>query len=156
DMLLTLLIYAYCLGQRSSRRIEQLCVRDLGFKVVTGNRVVDHSTIAGFRANHRDAIAGLFTEVLLLCARSGLRQVGVVAVDGSKLAAAASIEATRARDTLIRHRDELAAQVEQMLTEAAQTDAAQDALFGPEHRGDELPAVLRRKTDRLARLQETL
>jgi transposase len=156
DMLLTLLIYAYCLGQRSSRRIESLCVRDLGFKVVTGNRVIDHSTIAEFRAVHQAAITDLFAEVLLLCARSGLRQVGVVAVDGSKIAASASMDKTRQRATLIAERDRLAAEVEQMLAEAARTDAAQDALFGPDKRGDELPAALRHKSDRLARLRETL
>jgi transposase len=155
DMLLTLLVYAYCLGQRSSRRIEALCVRDLGFKVVTGNRVVDHSTIAEFRATHQAAITDLFAEVLLLCARSGLGQVGVVAVDGSKIAASASMDKTRQRETLIAERDRLAAEVEQMLAEAARTDAAQDALFG-DSRGDELPEALRHKADRLARLRETL
>lgn len=156
DMLLTLLIYAYCLGQRSSRRIEALCVRDLGFKVVTGNRVIDHSTIAEFRATHQAAVTDLFAEVLLLCARSGLRQVGVVAVDGSKIAASASMDKTRQRETLIAERDRLAAQIEQILAEAARTDAAQDALFGPDKRGDELPEALRHKADRLARLRETL
>jgi transposase len=156
DMLLTLLIYAYCLGQRSSRRIEQLCVRDLGFKVVTGNRVIDHSTIAEFRAIHQDAIVTLFAEVLLLCAKAGLRQVGVVAVDGTKIGASASMDKTRQRETLIAERDRLAAEVEQMLAEAARTDAAQDALFGPDKRGDELPEMLRHKADRLARLRETL
>src|SRR5882757_2061509 len=155
DMLLTLLIYAYCLGMRSSRRIEQLCRRDLGFKVVTGNRVVDHSTIAEFRAVHQDAIRGLFAEVLLVCAAGGLRQVGVVAVDGTKLAASAGLGKTRERDALAREHDRLAAQVEQMLAEAAATDAAQDSLFGAD-RGDELPPALRHQAGRLARLTETL
>ena len=156
DMLLTLLIYAYCLGLRSSRRIEQLCVRDLGFKVVTGNRVVDHSTIAQFRATHQEAIAKLFAEVLLLCAKSGLRQVGVVAVDGTKIAASAGLGKTRERDALVGERDRLTAQVEQMLAEATTTDATQDALFGPDDRGDELPPELRHKADRLRRLTETV
>lgn len=156
DMLLTLLIYAYCLGQRSSRRVEQLCVRDLGFRVVTGNRVVDHSTIAAFRADHQDAIKTLFTEVLLLCARAGLRQVGVVAVDGTKIAASAGLGKTHERQALQREYEQLSTQVEQMLAEAAATDAHQDALFGPDTRGDELPAELRGRVDRLARLKETL
>jgi transposase len=156
EMLLTLLIYAYCLGQRSSRRIEALCVRDLGFKVVTGNRVVDHSTIAEFRANHEEAIKKLFTEVLLLCATAGLRQVGVVAVDGTKIAASAGLGKTREREALQREYERLAAEVESMLVQAAATDAQQDALFGPDSRGDELPAELRRRLDRLARLTETL
>jgi transposase len=156
DMLLTLLIYAYCGGQRSSRRIEQLCVRDLGFRVVTGNRVVDHSTIAQFRADHEADIQVLFTEVLLLCARAGLGRVGLVAVDGTKMSAAASLSTTRQRQTLAREHDRLAAEVDAMLAEAAAVDAAQDALFGPGRRGDELPVALRRKADRLARLKETL
>lgn len=156
DMLLTLLVYAYCLGQRSSRRIEALCVRDLGFRVVTGNRVVDHSTIAAFRANHEEAIKKLFTEVLLLCAKAGLRQVGVVAVDGTKIAASAGLGKTREREALQREYERLSAQVQRMLAEAAATDAHQDSLFGPDNRGDELPAELRRRLDRLARLKETL
>jgi transposase len=156
DMLLTLLVYAYCLGQRSSRRIEALCVRDLGFRVVTGNRVVDHSTIAAFRADHEEAITTLFAEVLLLCAKAGLRQVGVVAVDGTKIAASAGLGKTRERDALQGEYERLSAQVEQMLAEAAATDAGQDGLFGADNRGDELPAELRRRTDRLARLKETL
>src|SRR5882757_332341 len=142
DMLLTLLIYAYCLGMRSSRRIEQLCRRDLGFRVVTGNRVVDHSTIAEFRAVHQDAIRGLFSEVLLVCAAGGLRQVGVVAVDGTKFGASAGLGKTRERDALAAEHDRLAVKVEQMLAEAAATDAAQDSLFGAD-RGDELPPALR-------------
>ncbi|MEN3319444.1 MAG: hypothetical protein V7643_2845 [Mycobacterium sp.] len=156
DMLLTLLIYAYCLGQRSSRRIEALCVRDLGFRVVTGNRVVDHSTIAAFRASHEDAITDLFAQVLLLCAKAGLRQVGVVAVDGTKIAASAGLGKTRERETLQREYERLLAQVQQMLAEAAATDAHQDALFGPDNRGDELPADLRRRVDRLTRLADAL
>jgi transposase len=156
DMLLTLLVYAYCLGQRSSRRIEQLCVRDLGFKVITGNRVVDHSTIAEFRAVHQDAVKTLFAEVLLLCAKAGLNQVGLVAVDGTKMAAAAGLGKTRERDTLAREHERLAAQVEAMLAAAAAADAGEDGLFGPGHRGDELPVALRGKADRLARLTETL
>jgi transposase len=156
DMLLTLLIYAYCLGQRSSRRIEALCVRDLGFRLVTGNRVVDHSTIAAFRATHQDAITDLFTQVLLLCATAGLRQVGVVAVDGTKIAASAGLGKTRERDTVQREYQRLRAEVEQMLAEAAAVDADQDSLFGAGTRGDELPADLRRRMNRLARLKEAL
>ena len=155
-MLLTLLVYAYCLGVRSSRKIEQLCVRDLGFKVVTGNRVVDHSTIAQFRQVHQDAVVDLFTQVLLLCAKAGLDRVGLVAVDGTKMAAAASMSATRKRQTLAAERDRLSAEVAAMLAEATGTDAAEDALFGPGRRGDELPAPLRRKAGRLARLQQAI
>jgi transposase len=156
DMLLVLLVYAYCLGVRSSRKIEQLCVRDLGFKVVTGDRVVDHSTIAEFRAAYEAEIKVLFAEVLLLCARAGLRRVGVVAVDGTKIAASAGLGRTRERVALQREYERLSAEVERMLAEAAATDAHQDTLFGPENRGDELPPDLRQRLGRLARLEEAL
>ncbi len=156
DMLLTLLIYAYCLGQRSSRRVEALCVRDLGFRVVTGNRVVDHSTIAAFRAGHQEAIKELFAEVLLLCAKAGLRQVGVVAVDGTKIAASAGLGKTREREALQREYERLSTDIERMLAEAAAIDAHQDTLFGPGNRGDELPPDLRRRINRLDRLTEAL
>ncbi len=79
-----LLVYAYCTGVVSSRKIEQACLVDVGFRVVAGNLVPDHSTISRFRATHAEALAGLFTQVLGLCAVAGLAGVGQVAVDGTK------------------------------------------------------------------------
>jgi len=72
SMMVTLLLYAYCLGERSSRRIEHLCERDLGFRVVTVNQVPDHTTIARFRQEHQEELADLFTQVLRLCVEAGL------------------------------------------------------------------------------------
>ena len=88
--MVALLLYAYCRGQRSSRVIERSCVDDVAFRVITGNRQPDHATIARFRQRHEDALAGLFSQVLGLCAKAGMASVGVIAVDSTKLAASAS------------------------------------------------------------------
>jgi transposase len=83
-MMLTLLAYAYCVGERSSRRIERRCREDVAFRVICANQVPDHATIARFRVRHQEALADLFSQVLGLCAEAGLVEVGVLAVDGSK------------------------------------------------------------------------
>src|ERR687897_1111442 len=128
-MMLTLLAYAYCVGERSSRGIERRCREDVAFRVICANQVPDHATIARFRVRHQEALADLFGQVLGLCAEAGLVRAGVLAVDGSKFAAAAS-------DSAIRTYEELAAEV---LAEAAEIDAAEDERYGTA-RGDELPA----------------
>lgn len=145
-MMVALLLYAYCLGERSSRRIERLCERDIAFRVIAANQRPDHATIARFRQTHEAALADLFTQVLKLCAAAGLVKVGVVALDGTKVKADAALAANRTRETL-------EAEVTRMLAEAAATDAAEDHQYGPEQRGDELPEGLRDRRSRLARLQ---
>src|SRR5215213_6713444 len=137
QMMVALLVYAYATGQRSSRGIERRCRDDVAFRVITANQAPDHATVARFRARHEQAIADLFGEVLALCARSGLVKVGVVAVDGTKIAAAATHHATRDYEQIAR----------EILEEAARVDAAEDELFG-EARGDELPEGLRTSGDR--------
>jgi transposase len=125
-MLLALLIYAYATGQRSSRRIEDLCVTDVAFRVICAQDVPDHSTIARFRKENREALAALFVQVLELAGESGLGRVGVVAVDGTRIAANPSYGANRRRSWL---RD----QVDQMLGEADRVDAEEDVLFGEDN-----------------------
>ena len=142
-MMVALLVYAYAIGERSSRGIERRCRDDVAFRVITANQVPDHATIARFRVRHEVAIAGLFGEVLALCARSGLVKVGVVAVDGTKIAAAATHHATRSYEQIAR----------EILEDAARIDAEEDALFGDE-RGDELPEGLRTSGDRRKVLRE--
>jgi transposase len=142
-MMLTLLAYAYCVGERSSRGIERRCREDVAFRVVCANRVPDHATVARFRVRHQEALEGLFGQVLGLCARAGLVRAGLIAVDGSKFAAAAS-------DSAIRSYEEIAAEV---LAEAAEIDAAEDERFG-EARGDELPEHLSTRGGRRAWLRE--
>ena len=95
-MMVTLFAYAYAVGERSARGIERRCREDVAFRVICANQAPDHATIARFRVRHEEALAGLFGQVLGLCGRAGIVDVGVVAVDGTKLAAAASDEAIRA------------------------------------------------------------
>jgi transposase len=146
DMLTALLVWAYASRVTSSRRIEALCRTDVAFRVICGGQVPDHVTIARFRAGLGTAAAALFDQVLMLCARLGMGQLGLVALDGMKVAASASKSANRGRQAL----RELA---EQIAAEHAATDAAEDALFGPGVRGDEVPAELadpRTRAERIA------
>ena len=130
-MMVALLLYAYAIGERSSRRIERRCVEDVAARVICVNQTPDHTTIARFRQRHETALAGLFGEVLALCAQAGLVDVGVLAVDGTKVHANASHHATR-------DYEQIAAEI---LEDAAAVDAAEDERFGG-RRGDELPAEL--------------
>jgi transposase len=151
QMMVALLLYAYAIGERSSRRIERRCREDVGFRVITANQIPDHATIARFRARHEQALADTFTQVLALCARAGLVSVGVVALDGSLLAGNASPGTTRSYASI---REE----VERMLAQAANADAAEDERLGETH-GDELPAELvdaRSRRERLRRCKEQL
>jgi transposase len=143
EMMVALLVYAYAIGERSSRGIERRCREDVAFRVVCANTVPDHATIARFRVRHQETLAELFGHVLGLCAEAGLVRARVIAVDGSKFRAAAS-------DAAIRSYEEIAAQV---LAEAAQIDAAEDERFG-EARGDELPEHLSTRGGRRAWLRE--
>jgi transposase len=150
-MMVALLLFAYAVGERSSRGIERRCREDVGFRVITANRIPDHATIARFRARHEQALADTFVQALTLCARAGLVSVGVVALDGSLLAGNASAGATRSYASI-------RSEVERMLAEAAQADAAEDDQLG-EARGDELPAELtdaRSRRERLRRCKQQL
>src|SRR5918995_3310883 len=130
-MMLTLLAYAYCVGERSSRGIERRCREDVAFRVICANQIPDHATIARFRARHQAALAELFGQVLGLCAEAGIVEVAVLAVDGTKLSASASNHATRSYEQI----------AQEILAEAGRIDAAEDELHG-EARGDELPGQL--------------
>jgi transposase len=142
-VMVALLLYAYCRGQRSARVIERECVEDVAFRVIAANQCPDHTTIARFRQRHQDAIAGLFGEVLTLCADAGLAGVGVLAVDGTKVHANASHHANRDYEQLAR----------EILEEAKAIDAAEDELYG-DRRGDELPPELATAEGRRAWLRE--
>ncbi len=143
QMMLTLLAYAYSVGERSSRQIERRCREDVAFRVICANQVPDHATIARFRVRHEAALGELFSQVLGLCAEAGLVEAGVIAVDGTKLAAAASEKTTRSYDRI----------AAEILAEAGRIDAAEDEIHGPA-RGDELPEHLARREGRKAWLRE--
>jgi transposase len=132
DMLLTLLIWAYANGVTSSRRIEAACRTDVAFAVICALDVPDHVSVARFRAAFAEAVPVLFTEVLVLCARLGMGQIGTVALDGTKITANASKAANRTEDKLA----ELAAAA---VAAHAAADAAEDARFGEQQRGDRVP-----------------
>jgi transposase len=144
-MMLSVLIYAYCTGERSSRRIERRLVEDVAYRVLAVNQRPDHATVARFRRRHQDTIAGLFGQVLGLCVTAGLLDAGLVAIDGTKIAADASFFANRKRE-------QLAAEI---LAEAETVDAAEDDLFG-DRRGDELPGEWSGGRDRRGRIRAAL
>jgi transposase len=144
-MMVALLLYSYSVGERSSRRIERRCVEDVAFRVIAANQAPDHTTIARFRARHARALADLFVGVLELCEKAGMVRVGKVAVDGTKMAANASLGANR-RHAAIR------AEIERILAEADEVDAAEDELYG-DARGDELPPELADPVSRRERLE---
>jgi transposase len=143
QMMVALLVYAYAIGERSSRAVERRCREDVAFRVIAANQLPDHATIARFRVRHESALAELFGQVLGLCADAGLVSIGVLAVDGSKFAADAS-------DAAIRTYEQIAAEI---LQEADDVDAAEDDIHGPT-RGDELPAHLAKREGRQAWLNE--
>src|SRR3954465_5953396 len=142
-MMIALLLYAYARGIRSSRMIERACVEDVAFRVVAAQQRPDHATIARFVERHEAAMAGLFGEVLLLCARSGLANVGVIAIDGTKVQANASRDANVGYEQLAR----------EIIEEAKAVDAAEDELYG-DARGDELPEELSTAQGRRGWLRE--
>jgi transposase len=152
DMLLTLMIYAYCQGVRSSRQIERRCATDVAFRVLCAQDVPDHATIARFRAEHEDTFAVLFTQVLLVAAEAGLARLGTVAIDGTKIPANASIDANRGQEWLD-------GQVRQILAEAQRADAAEEAAStaagsSDDSDGERLPTRLRDRSHRTERIRQ--
>lgn len=145
-MLLALLIYAYSHGVRSSRAIERLCRRDAGYRFIVGDDVPDHSVIARFRQRHAKRMKGVFLQVLELCREAGLIRLGLVALDGTKVKANASLDANRTASTI-------GEQIDRVLAEAEATDAREDRQFGPEASGPAMPGDLKRHGERLARLK---
>ncbi len=127
-MMVALLVYAYCVGERSSRSIQRRCVEDIAFRVLAANHAPDHATIARFRVTHQEALAGLFAQLLGLCERAGMVRPGLIAIDGTKMAANASRDANRSAEQLAK----------EILEEAAAADAAEDELHG-DASGSELP-----------------
>lgn len=144
-LMLGVLVYAYCLGEHSSRRIECRLVEDVGFRVVAADQCPDHATPARFRARHQEAIGALFAQVLGLCVTEGLVTAGAVAIDGTKIEANASAWSNRTRRQI----------ADEILAEAERVDAAEDVEWG-ERRGGELPERWADSTDRRARLREAL
>ena len=153
-MMVALLLYAYCRGVFSSRRIMQACEERVTFRVIVGEDIPDFRTISDFRKLHLKELEGLFVEGLRLCAGAGLVKVGLVSLDGTKVKANASRHKAMSYEYMHKEAERLRKEMAELLAQAESTDAAEDDLHGREARGDELPAELARRETRLAKIQE--
>ncbi len=153
-MMVTLLLYSYCVGVYSSRRIQKRCERDAAYRVIVGEDVPDFRTISDFRRLHLPELKGLFVEVLRLCAAAGLVKVGLVSLDGAKVKANASRHKAMSYEYMQKEEERLHKEIAELLARAKSADEAEDALHGFDKRGDELPAELSRRKTRLARILE--
>jgi len=152
-MMVKVILYAYCLGKTSSRKIERATYEEVPFRVLAADQHPDHDSLADFRRRHLPALADLFVQVLRLCQEAGLVKLGHVALDGTKVKAAASKHKAMSYERMCLKEDELAREVAELLRQAEQTDQEEDRLFG-KMRGDELPAELARRESRLAKIRE--
>lgn len=153
-MMTSLILYAYCTGTFSSRKIERGTFEHVALRVISGGTHPHWTTINGFRLQYRVALADLFTQVLKLCARSGLRTLGHVALDGSKVQANASKHKAMSYGRMKDEEKRLAAEIEALLQRAEAVDSAEDDEFGADKRGDELPEELQHRESRLRRIRE--
>jgi transposase len=155
-MMTALLLYAYCQGIYSSRRIARACEERVDFMAVTARQTPDFRTISEFRKRHLKALGALFGQVVRLCAEAGLARLGHVALDGTKIHANASKHKAMSYGRMKRREAELAAEVGKWFAEAEATDAAEDEQFGPNRRGDELPEWVANKQRRRAKIREAM
>ena len=154
-LLVMLLVYAYCTGKpSSSRQIERATYEEVPNRVLAANQHPDHDTLAAFRQQHLAALAGLFGQGRRLCQRAGLVTLGHVALDGTKVLANASKHKAMSYGRMAEAEQRLEQEIAALLAEAQRVDAAEDGLYGPGRRGDELPAELARRACRLAKIPE--
>src|SRR3954451_21326785 len=148
-MMVCLLLYAYCVGVFSSRKIAQACERNLAFLAIVGTERPDFRTISLFRKHHLDAFADVFVQVLRLAQAAGLVRLGTIAVDGTEVQGNASRHKAMSYGYMPKEVGRLRAEIDALLKQAQDVDAQDDAALGT-RRGDELPAELRRREDRRA------
>ena len=153
-MLTNVLVYGYCVGVFSSRKIQRRLVEDVAFRVLAAGNEPDFRTIADFRKTHLTALKGLFEQVLRLARELGAPRVGRVALDGSKIKANASKHKAMSYGRMREKQRQLREEVNDLLAQAEAADAAEDAEYGADRRGDELPAELQRRESRLKRIRE--
>jgi len=152
-MMVTLLLYCYATGTRSSRRIMKRCRVDVACRVIVGEDIPDFRTISDFRKIHLARLETLFVEVLQLCALAGLAKVGTIALDGTKVKANASRHKAMSYDRMKAEEARLKEEIAKLLADAQAVDDAEDIEHGPDRRGDELPDELTRRQSRLAKIQ---
>ena len=153
-MMTLLLLYAYCVGTVSSRKIERACYEDLAFRVLTGNQQPDHSRISEFRRRNLDALKDLFVQILRLCQKAGMVSLGHVALDGTKVQANASKRKAMSHERMLRAEKELEKEINALMRKAEILDAQEDHRYGKGKLGSELPDELKRRQDRLARIRQ--
>ena len=151
-MMTKLLVYGYCVGVFSSRRIQQRLAEDIAFKVLAAGNEPNFRTIADFRKTHLKTLAGLFEQVLQIALDAGATKLGRVALDGTKLKANASKHKAMSYDRMQDKEKQLKQEVQQLLEQAATADAEEDARYGS-RRGDELPEELQRRETRLKKIK---
>lgn len=152
-MMVGLLIYGYCVGVMSSRKIERACIEDVAFRLIAGNTRPDHSRISEFRRRHGAALADLFLQTLRLCQEAGLVKLGHVAIDGTKLKANASKHKAMSYERMKKEENRLEEKVRELLAAADAIDEEEDRRYGKDRRGDELPEELQRAESRKARIR---
>jgi hypothetical protein len=153
-MMTKVLVYGYCVGVFSSRRLEKRLVEDIGFRVLAAGNEPDFRTISEFRRIHLKALEGLFVQVLQLALKLGAMKLGRVAIDGTKIKANASKHKAMSYERILREEQRLREEVKRLLAEAEQTDKDEDKRYGRNRQGDQLPAELGRREERLKRIAE--
>src|ERR1700686_2263438 len=153
-MMTKLLVYAYCVGVFSSRRIERRLVEDIAFRVLAADNQPNFRTISDFRKIHLKTLEGLFEQVLKIALEAGAMKVGRVALDGTKVKANASKHKAMSYDRMLEKEKQLKAEVKRLLEQAEAADAEEDALYGKDRTADELPAELERRETRLKKIKE--
>jgi transposase len=154
EMMVRLLLYGYARGVYSSRKIQTRTFEDVAFRYLSGDQHPDHATIAEFRKRHLEALSGLFTQALLLCSEAGLVKLGHVSIDGTKIKANASKHKAMSYKHMNETEARLKQEIDALLAAAEKTDAEEDAQYGKDRHGDELPAELQRRESRLRKIGE--
>ena len=149
-----LLLYAYCAGIVSSRKIERACYEDLAFRVLTGNQQPDHSRISEFRRRNLEALSGLFVQILRFCQEAGMVSLGHVALDGTKVQANASKHKAMSHERMLKAEAQLEKEIKELMRKAEILDAQEDGKYGKGTLGSELPEDLRRRKDRLEKIRQ--
>jgi transposase len=154
QMMTKILVYGYCVGVFSSRRIERRLVEDIAFRVLAADNQPNFRTISDFRKMHLKTLEGLFEQVLKIALEAGAMRVGRVAVDGTKVKANASKHKAMSYDRMQEKEKQLRAEIQQLLEQAEAADAEEDARYGKDRQGDELPAELQRRESRRKKIRE--
>jgi len=153
-MMVKVLVYAYCIGVASSRKMERRLEEDIAFRVLAANNTPDFRTISDFRKDHLKALSGLFLQVLKLCQKAGLVKLGHVSLDGTKVKANASKHKAMSYGRMKQEEERLKAEVDDLLKQAQEVDDEEDRRYGKDKRGDELPRELAFRESRLKKIRE--